>query len=594
MLSYPLHIIIAALGARQLTRELMPDRPAAATTAMWFTVANGWTWAHLAFGAFLCVTAWIPWIVWTIFRHARTGRPKFIALAALLWCFQLLAGAPQVAWYAALNYGLLAVILNIAPSTIRNEDATAPRWRPLVGVLSFGAIGAGLAAPQLIPTAMFVGDCERASGLSWEEIGVGALSLKQLWQSLTGGTGVPEDAETTCYVSYVGLILIASSLFAIRRSRPLVAIWTLLIVCLLFCNRTIGRALFEFFPLYADFHDPKRILGVAQVWLCVLTGGGLSAIASGLDRFIPDSTPPAARRYLACVAGALCAATCAPFVLQNIDLKTASPEEALGPAPSKLASLLADGSPLNQRFITVDGSPDYSYNYTSDDFAPMMMPNLSSYHGLEDIQGYDPFIPRDYVYWLTTVNGSSDRMIRRHFGLVNHGVAFNANPAPWRAIVTQRALIEYVIAQTKQPLPGRVEPLTDDGQIVAYLPPRVEPIISRWDTTGPLPVKFERRANRTTITYGPTPETHVLRIVDRLGPGWTVTLNGESIELKNSSPPFSITMAPNTGEQRIELRYWPPGLTEGLGMCALTLLILLLLANDSLLSRLCAKTPTDQ
>ena len=317
LFNYPLHILIGALGCHALTLEVTGGRRAAAWVALGFSIANSWTWTRLAYGSYLSVTALAPWVIWLMLRHAATGRRGLVVAAGALWALQLLAGAPQMAWYAALHYGLLAVALAL-PIPLRRPSSppagSAPsarwRWRPIAGVLALGILGAAWAAPQLAPTAFLMAVCERAGGLDWPEVAVGTLDGGGLMRALLGGTGAPfEDAGSTLFFSLGGLIFILASLGAARRNRPLAALWVLLVADLLFSNRLVGRALYAVFPLYDQFHDPKRILGLAQVWMAVLAGVGCVVLADGARRWVGQmATWRPAPRYLAW-AGAVAVAT---------------------------------------------------------------------------------------------------------------------------------------------------------------------------------------------------------------------------------------------------------------------------------------------
>ena len=793
MLSYPIHIVIGALGCYWLTWELVRGRAAALTAAM-FSVCNSWTWAHLAFGAFLNVTAWIPWVAWCVFRFARTGRWSFVALGAVLWALQLLGGAPQMAWYAALNYGLLGVAMaflreepgwvsssrgpeepsrefssrspegaavmeprkerasaplaapwerasqeipklckggpsvvgtepniSAAPSGLDNKTSRSPRalpwailgrpfgadgttqsrpfranrtmWRrngaqswysgrfaPLIGVVVMGVLGAGLAAVQIVPTALFTRECERAGGLRWEEIQVGCLSLADLWHALMGGTGFPEDAETTAFFGIIGVLLALLSLFIVRKNKAIVVLWVLLIADLLFCNRAIGAALYRIFPFYDSFHDPKRILGVAQVWICVLIGAGasrlpglfplmeverrkgISSIRNGLALiafivgtiavviwnlclsgtkhytfpflgWIASNGRASAYLFRLCFYGVFCLAIGMPlasyfqrktsgaviverrcgvrdalivaltivfalsgllFSFERVDAKVAMEMERGGLECKALERVLGNGP--CPRFIGVDGTGRYSYDYVGKDFEALALPDLASLYGLEDAQGYDPFIPKPYAEWLNGINGTAQRQFWRHFGLVNPDAAFRTLPAPWGAIVCQRELLANLKKQRGIKLDGKVTNATPDERIVIYEPTEVAPYIALEENTGafveqqsPNPndstqraqraqsgteVKILRKtANSLAVTVPPSAQARTLKIADILLPGWTAAIDGKRTAF-GDGPLMRLAIPPSEKELRIELRYWPPGLSTGAAVSVLSLAVM--------------------
>ncbi|MCX7048866.1 MAG: hypothetical protein NTX50_25690 [Candidatus Sumerlaeota bacterium] len=709
LFSYPLHIAIAALGCYRLAWELSRNR-AAALTAAAFSVCNGWTWAHLAFGAFFNVTAWIPWTVWIIIRFARTRKKSLIAWGAILWALQLLGGAPQMAWYAALNYGLLGFLLIFRSpggddSFPSNSAISAPsfldrmlrgRIGPLLAVLIIGVLGAGLAAPQLMPTAFFVQECERAGGLNWGEVEVGTLGLKDLYHSLFGGTGFPEDAETTAYFGFTGVALILLSLFAAakalkaRRASPPIpasagdsateiytedelsnaavaskpsqvcakttlALWILLAADLLFCNRLVGRLLYSFFPLYDNFHDPKRILGAAQAWMSVLAGIGIIPLISLLQYtrswgerrttantwttlyflaiyvpilFIPCLNsllcewPPnllnflgwhcpidgfylfrwiygglalvialefsvcafnklhpisSSRATLLIIIGLLFALSCVPFSMTRIDCKTISTVADWAEPPEALMSILK--SSANPRFISLDGTGQYSYNYTSADFGALALPQMSCLHGIEDAQGYDPFIPRPYGQWLNEVNDTKKRFWGRHFGLVYADAAFTKRPAPWSAIVCQKTLIAKLQKKFNLSLTGVITNATSDGRIVIYQPPDVMPycrLVRQDGSEGAAPAIIKRGANSLMLKVSPCAVAQRLEIEDTLMPGWTARIEGAAAPF-DPGPLMTLMVPAGAADQIVDLNYWPPGLNLGLGMAAICLAALIVL-----------------
>jgi hypothetical protein len=239
-----------------------------------------------------------------------------------------------------------------------------------------------------------------------------------------------------------------------------------------------------------------------------------------------------------------------------------------------------------RRTVSVDVTGRYSYYYSyGSDFAELLMPNLASYFGLEDVQGYDPFIPMAYARWLDAINGGPDRPWRRHFGLVNPRAALTTDPAPWAIVICHRALLTEAEKRWGIQLKGTVRNAADDGGVVFYEPPRVIPYISVMPAaegigagvltaTSPQPAKIremKRSANRLELIVAGALRERLVTIYDMNLPGWSATIDHKPASLESGAL-MRLRLPSSDRPQRVELRYWPPGLTAGLVVCVVSLL----------------------
>jgi hypothetical protein len=81
-----------------------------------------------------------------------------------------------------------------------------------------------------------------------------------------------------------------------------------------------------------------------------------------------------------------------------------------------------------ERFFALDMGIQYSYNYTRKNFGQTLLPDLGSLYGFEDIQGYDPFIPWRYAFYMRRLNSlpaPTVTLYPSHFGLVR------STDSPW-------------------------------------------------------------------------------------------------------------------------------------------------------------------
>ncbi len=178
---------------------------------------GGWTWAHLAFGAYLQAAAWMPWTLWAFARgleaweraSGRWTRSVWLWAAGggLAGAMQWLVGAPQLALYCQAGAVFYILLTGWMRRPRRRSFGMALLW-----VLVAEATALGLSAPQWMTSHSFMLECERQSGLSQAEVAAGAVSLRGLTQAWVGGTGRPfEDAEQILYPGWLALALALSA-----------------------------------------------------------------------------------------------------------------------------------------------------------------------------------------------------------------------------------------------------------------------------------------------------------------------------------------------------------------------------------------------
>jgi len=297
------HVFLCAAGIYAVARRLGCGRAAAwvgGLAAAW----NGWPWAHFAFGSYHQVWAWWPWAWWVIL--AWVGRVGQVGLIGRNWAgagvalgafgaLQILAGAPQMAFYGALGSALVLGVSWAArlPELREKHEVIASFWRLAAGGILACALALAWSAPQLLPTRSFMLETIRGSGpLDPGALRGGALSAADLMRALFGGTGLPEDAESTAYLGApvaifailalflargrrreAGIFLAVGALGAALALRPLVPLWSAVL------------------PGFSHMHDPRRALGLAAAASPV-------AFALGLDSWLRGESLFASRRAM--------------------------------------------------------------------------------------------------------------------------------------------------------------------------------------------------------------------------------------------------------------------------------------------------------
>ncbi|MFW6286675.1 MAG: YfhO family protein [Candidatus Sumerlaeota bacterium] len=436
------HILLMALGLFFWLRRVLgrPGIGAAALTGG-LGILGGWTMAHLAFGAYLQVAAWFPWMLWAWTCHAdarledhKSARPlAWGAVAGLFGAMQWLAGAPQLAlyclaglWFYALVHGVV-ILRKRAPLVL------------LQFLLPQVVLTLGLSAPQWMATRAFLEECNRSGALPLDRVLSGALDYKGLLRAWIGGTGSPENAEQILYPGLVSLFLAAVGLvglpFQKRAGHSLLpfrlSIGLLLLVSTLSCYRPVARALYHILPLYSHFHDPMRALFLAYIATIALAALGFQELWR--------VTRNVAQRHAQALfdAGLLALALAAlvdvsEFSKDHIDTKTVRVPQAHEDTADPLQQAFSDtefsGENQPLRFLAVDHGIQYTYNYTRSDFFFSYLPGLSLLSGLEDIQGYDPAIPWRYAFFVRLANSlptPTATLYPSHFGI------FRNLDSPW-------------------------------------------------------------------------------------------------------------------------------------------------------------------
>ncbi|MCX7766649.1 MAG: hypothetical protein N2246_08110, partial [Candidatus Sumerlaeia bacterium] len=271
-LTLVLHALVASYGVWLLARRF--SRSFCCFFAPLVFLFGGYLWAHYAFGAYILTLAWMPFIFWAYDRFLVDHRRVHIILAGILSGGLLLAGAPQLAFYFFMAFIFVAIFYPVV-----NQHSL---WHSIRFLLFSTLIGCSIALPQIFAIIDSGSEIGRKSGLALTEILPGTLSIRQYVQVFLGGTSLGiEDAETTAYLGFpamffllIGFVHIIS---APRRERLFIyAILSLLL--LIFASRILAPLLYRFFPLYAHFHDPKRVLGIVMIFLPLFIVRGAEAV----------------------------------------------------------------------------------------------------------------------------------------------------------------------------------------------------------------------------------------------------------------------------------------------------------------------------
>ncbi len=238
--------------------------------------------------------AWMPWLFWLAHRVVSRRDPRTVyevhavGWLALAFGMQLLAGHAQTTLYSSFGVGLYVLW------------RAAQDRRGVGGILLAGvgvALGAGVAAVQLIPTAEYLQESQRSGGLDYETLANLSYHPLRLFTLLSPDFfGTPADGSYLAKgiyfedAAYIGVIPLISALAAItgwiRKRRALdvfptfrsVPFWAglALIALVIGMGRhgPVFRLLYDTVPTFDAFREPVRWLILTEFSLCVLAGIG--------------------------------------------------------------------------------------------------------------------------------------------------------------------------------------------------------------------------------------------------------------------------------------------------------------------------------
>lgn len=281
------HLIWAGIGMAALVRRLGWGELSQLVSGLAFSM-SGYLVARAHFLSINLTVAWLPWILMAIYQLVGSKRPKIDTLKlALLFGFQLLGGHAQTTWYTLL----------LAIAWLLFWSWQAGKW-PVIKRAGFHFViafigGAVLAAIQLIPTAEYLMQSQRASAVNFDFAMVYSFWP---WRFLTillpNLFGSPASGDYWGYAAYwedavyIGLLPVFLAFFALvkrgKKSTEKRLVWfmgvTIVISFVLAMgdNAQIFPWLYHFVPSFNMFQAPTRFSIWAVFGLALLAGMGVS------------------------------------------------------------------------------------------------------------------------------------------------------------------------------------------------------------------------------------------------------------------------------------------------------------------------------
>jgi hypothetical protein len=315
------HLFLAGWGMWRFTGELKFSLLGRGISALAFGM-TAYLVARLGTYPIVQAAAWLPWMLWVTVRLLESGRPRSGGLLALFTALLLLAGHAQTAWYCLLLVGLFALWWTVFGSSAADWKR---RWLRLALAAGCMALGAGIAALQLVATAELLGQSQRSGGVDFDFamnfsyaparvlnlFAANAFGTPANGTYITGGAFF-EDAVYIGIIPLVGAIAALVGWLVTRRqaARPDVyrttPFWLLVVlvgfVFALGVNTPVFPFLYNNAPTFDLFQAPVRWHLWTVFALSVLAG--LGATAWGRSRRLRQWTK---RALVACAAATLLA-----------------------------------------------------------------------------------------------------------------------------------------------------------------------------------------------------------------------------------------------------------------------------------------------
>jgi hypothetical protein len=317
-------ILLAAVGAWLWIREIGATSRAAAFGGVAFglSLALAPPWLLYPHSSVLCLWPWTLFLIERLRDGDARFRSRTIGALAGVFALEALAGHPETL-FVGLAFAAVWMLLRI----VFGDPIRPRRW--LVAVLAAGAIGAGLTAFLLIPSALAIlasGRMAQAHRAYWEPV-LSLLPHGPLWRPAATslfphvmGNGIaspmlPLDSgafpETA--LGYFGIVAWAAALLCLRPGSPRPRVERALLV-LLALGWTIATGVWPVAEIFSRTPAFRLIFPLRfHLWES-LAGPAIAALE--LDRFARDARASGGRRpwiAAAVIAAALAAAGFALF-----------------------------------------------------------------------------------------------------------------------------------------------------------------------------------------------------------------------------------------------------------------------------------------
>lgn len=521
-LSLLLRMLLAFGGTVLWQRDLGRSLASAAMAGLAFALSGPFiAWLENSISV---PAAAVPLLLCFVRRVALRPSAGSAAGCALATYLVLSGGHPETALMAALLAG--AYLLHLSPPLRRAGT-----------VLASTAIGAGLAAPFLVPFFEYFSLSEARLGIDREPFVLPAADLLRFLTVSRPGSNVIEAAATVSITALV-LALLALARWRDRETR----FWLIAAaVCFLAAyDNPMARVLSVQTPIYWS-----RSLVLLPVALGGLAAGSWDWLLARMPRTVP--------RGLARTLAAL------PVGLVAGELLLASRGVHGSTAPAGLQAT----PPILER---LQADRDVFHVLPLHTFLP---PNTATQYGLDDLRGYDALAPAGWRQRRerigTFINVPTQRGVLEPWDIAPGGAALDfwnvkylmLHPGFAFGAETMNARLGLALREVYAGPDGT---LLENSRVL----PRVR-------ITPPASVRImERTPTRWVIeTDGPSPAE--LIIANPYFPGWRALVDGVRASL-HAAPGDPIGLSLTSGRHEVEVFYRPASYRLGVGIALASLL----------------------
>ena len=286
-----LHLFLGGIFMYLLTRSFSISRIGAFVSSAVFA-CNGFVMAILYLGHMSPIqsTIWLPLVLYLLNRSLSSREFLFSAsVAGVLWGVQILAGAPQDAFYT-----FLASILFLICSVF----SAYPSKKYLLKITSITfllfSFGSGLSAVQILPAFELIKESVRASLDTYEMVTMGSyplqgvitLLLPQFFGSYADGTvwvsNVPWSIpQQNLYTGILPLVLLGFVSLGSNGGKRFVifgGLTAILSLVLAFGHHTPLYKLVYLLPGFDRFRAPSKIMVLWGFSIALLAGFGMDGL----------------------------------------------------------------------------------------------------------------------------------------------------------------------------------------------------------------------------------------------------------------------------------------------------------------------------